>query len=70
MNHEIRPWGPASILSWLCPKCGVPMHDDHDRRSCLKVYACFKCGSRVYPDYPKRPGNEDIACKDVENMAA
>ena len=70
MNLELRPWGHASNLSWHCPKCGVPMHDDHDRRSCLKVYACFKCGCRVYPDYPKRSGSVDIASEDVENLAA
>jgi hypothetical protein len=70
MNYEIRPWGPASILLWFCPKCRTPMHDDHDRRSGIRAYACFKCGSRVYPDYPKRPGSMDIACKEVENLAA
>lgn len=72
MSYEISisPWGRSFTLSCHCDKCGVPMHDDHDRRSGIRAYACFKCGNRVYPDYPKRPGIEDIACKDVENLAA
>ncbi|OPX93441.1 MAG: hypothetical protein A4E58_02938 [Syntrophorhabdus sp. PtaB.Bin006] len=70
MSYVIGPWGPAFHPSFLCPKCGAPMHDEYDGQSSIDVYACFKCGNRVYPGYPKRPGTKNIACQDVENLAA
>ncbi|HBA53295.1 zf-TFIIB domain-containing protein [Syntrophorhabdus aromaticivorans] len=70
MNYEIRPWGTAFNPTCHCPKCGTPMHNDHDRQSSIEVRACFKCGNRVYPEYPKRPGTKNMVPKDVENLAA
>jgi predicted RNA-binding Zn-ribbon protein involved in translation (DUF1610 family) len=70
MNYEIRPWGHAFSLSHICPKCGAPMHEDDDRRSCMTAYVCFKCGNRLYPDYPKRLGSGDATCGEVEGLAA
>jgi hypothetical protein len=46
------------------------MHDEHDRKSGIEIYACFKCGNRFYPDYPKSPGSKIVPCKEVEELAA
>jgi|GEM_PF-3793117 len=70
MGYEISPWGRVYASSFTCDKCGTPMHDEHDRKSGIEIYACFKCGNRFYPDYPKSPGSKIVPCKEVEELAA
>lgn len=70
MSHVISPWGYVVDETFTCDKCGTPMHDDHDRKSGITIYACFKCGNRFYPDYPRSVGNKDISCREVEDLAA
>jgi DNA-directed RNA polymerase subunit RPC12/RpoP len=70
MNHIVSPWGYVATRSFTCDKCGTPMHDDHDRKSGITIYACFKCGNRFYPDYPKGLSNKGITSGEVEDLAA
>ena len=45
-----------------CPQCGSIMWPDDDQMNEVRVLVCTKptCLYRVYPDYPKRNGNQDI----------
>jgi len=70
MGYEISPWGRVYASSFTCDKCGTPMHDEHDRKSGIEIYACFKCGNRFYPDYPRRRGCNGFAFEKVEDLAA
>lgn len=46
----------------LCPQCGSEMWPDHDAVNKVKVLVCTKptCLYRIYPDYPRRAGNQEI----------
>jgi hypothetical protein len=70
MRYEISPWGRVYASSFTCNKCGTPMHDEHDRKSGIEIYACFKCGNRLYFDYPRRLGYNDVTFGKVEDLAA
>ncbi|HEX2964712.1 MAG TPA: hypothetical protein VHO84_02955 [Syntrophorhabdaceae bacterium] len=45
-----------------CPQCGSVMWPEDDHINEVRVLVCTKptCLHRVYPDYPKRNGNQDI----------
>ncbi|HNS14268.1 MAG TPA: hypothetical protein PKM08_02945 [Syntrophorhabdaceae bacterium] len=45
-----------------CPHCGFEMAPDYDYINKVKVLVCTKptCLYRVYPDYPRRGGNEEV----------
>jgi hypothetical protein len=45
-----------------CPQCSSIMWPENDHVNKVKVLACTKptCLYRVYPDYPKRKGNQEI----------
>lgn len=70
MRHVISPWGYVVAEPNVCDKCGTPMHDDHDRRLGITIYACFKCGNRLYLGYPRHRGDRDVPCSAVEGLAA
>lgn len=46
----------------FCPQCGSEMHPDHDKANKVKVLVCTKptCLHRIYPDYPRRAGNQEV----------
>lgn len=45
-----------------CPQCGSIMWPEDDHLNEVRVLVCSKptCLHRVYPDYPKRNGNQEI----------
>jgi hypothetical protein len=45
-----------------CPQCNSVMWSEDDHMNKVKVLVCTKptCLYRVYPDYPKRNGNQEI----------
>lgn len=45
-----------------CPQCGSEMYSDYDAINKVRVEVCTKptCLYRVYPDYPRRSGNQEI----------
>ncbi len=45
-----------------CPQCGSTMWPEDDITNKVKVLVCTKptCLYRLYPDYPKRNGNQEI----------
>ena len=45
-----------------CPQCGSTMWPEDDHANKVKVLVCTKptCLYRLYPDYPKRNGNQEI----------
>jgi hypothetical protein len=46
----------------ICTQCGFEMLADYDYVNRVKVLVCPNptCLYRVYPDYPRRKGNEEI----------
>ena len=46
----------------FCPQCGSEMWPDCDAANKVKVLVCTKptCLYRIYPDYPRRAGNQEI----------
>ena len=45
-----------------CPQCGSEMRPDDDHTNKVRVFVCTKptCLYRMYPDYPRRNGNQEI----------
>ena len=45
-----------------CPRCGSEMWPENDHTNMVNVLVCTKptCLYRVYPDYPRRNGNQEI----------
>lgn len=45
-----------------CPYCGSPMWPEYDYTHKVKVLVCTRptCLYRLYPDYPRRKGNEEV----------
>jgi hypothetical protein len=45
-----------------CPQCSSTMWPEDDQANEVRVFVCTKptCLCRVYPDYPKRSGNQEI----------
>lgn len=46
----------------FCPHCGSEMCSDYDVVNKVRVFVCTKptCLYRIYPDYPRRAGNQEI----------
>lgn len=70
MRYVLSPWDRISSSAFVCYKCGTPMHDEHDRKAGIKIYACFKCGNRLYSDYPRHRGCNGVILEKVEDKAA
>jgi DNA-directed RNA polymerase subunit RPC12/RpoP len=45
-----------------CPHCNAEMFTDFDHLNRVRVLVCTRptCLHRLYPDYPKRNGNEEV----------
>jgi len=45
-----------------CPQCSSEMFEEYDYVNRVKVLVCPKptCLRRIYPDYPRRKGDEEI----------
>ncbi|OPY83373.1 MAG: hypothetical protein A4E65_00599 [Syntrophorhabdus sp. PtaU1.Bin153] len=45
-----------------CPQCSSKMFEEYDYVNRVKVMVCPKptCLHRIYPDYPRRKGNEEV----------
>jgi uncharacterized protein with PIN domain len=45
-----------------CPQCGSIMWSEDDHVNMVRVLVCTRptCLYRIYPDYPKRKGNQEI----------
>ncbi len=52
----------AEKITTNCPQCGSVMLPDDDHTFEVRVFVCSKptCLHRIYPDYPKRNGNQEI----------
>lgn len=49
-------------INQKCPRCGSQMWPENDHTNMVNVLVCTKptCLNRVYPDYPKRSGNQEL----------
>jgi DNA-directed RNA polymerase subunit RPC12/RpoP len=45
-----------------CPHCDSEMFEEYDHINRVRVLVCPKptCLFRIYPDYPRRKGNEEV----------
>jgi DNA-directed RNA polymerase subunit RPC12/RpoP len=45
-----------------CPHCDSEMFEEYDHINRVRVLVCQKptCLFRIYPDYPRRKGNEEV----------
>jgi len=45
-----------------CPHCNSEMLEEHDHINRVRVLVCTRptCLFRMYPDYPRRKGNEEV----------
>ncbi|OPY67977.1 MAG: hypothetical protein A4E63_02145 [Syntrophorhabdus sp. PtaU1.Bin050] len=58
-----------AVEAMECPQCSSEMFEEYDYVNRVKVLVCPKptCLHRIYPDYPRRKGNEEICyvCRQV-----
>lgn len=45
-----------------CPHCDSEMFEEYDHLNRVRVLVCSRptCLFRIYPDYPRRKGNEEV----------
>jgi len=52
-------------MARTCPHCGSEMFEECDHINRVRVLVCSRptCLFRIYPDYPRRKGNEEVCYK-------